>query len=60
MSDNINILMSVNKKFLEHIEELIYSLTYYSDKFINFYLMYIEEELNENDLKNIQEFVQKT
>lgn len=56
----INILISVNKKFLEHIEEFIITLIYYSSKKINFYLMYIENELNEQDLKKISEFVLKT
>lgn len=58
--NNINILMSVNKKFLEHVEELIFSLLHYSSRPLNIYLMYIKSELNENDLENIMQFVQKT
>lgn len=57
--DNINILMSVNKKFLEHVEELMFSLLHYSSKPLDIYLMYVKSELNENDLENIKEFVQK-
>lgn len=56
---NINILMSVNKKFLEHIEELIFSLLYYSSCPINIYLMYVETELNQEDLESISNYVKK-
>ena len=56
----INILLSVNKKFLEYVEELIITLTHYSSKKINFYLMYIEEELNREDLQKISEFILNT
>lgn len=60
MDNQINILMSVNKKFLEHIEELIYSLVYYSSKNLRIYLMYVESELTNEDLEYIKEFVAKT
>ncbi len=55
--NNINILMSVNKKFLEHVEELIFSLLHYSSRPLNIYLMYIKDELKEEDLENIKIFV---
>lgn len=56
----INILLSVNKKFLEYVEELIITLTHYSSKKINFYLMYIEGELNSEDLQKISDFILNT
>jgi len=58
--NNINILMSVNKAFLEHSEEMIYSLLYYSSRPITIYLMYLEQELNDKDLQYLKEFVSKT
>ena len=60
MNNQINILMSVNKKFLEHIEELIYSLVNYTDKALKIYLMYVETELNNDDLEYIKMFVEGT
>ena len=60
MNNQINILMSVNKKFLEHIEELIYSLVNYTDKNLKIYLMYVETELNNDDLEYIKKFVEGT
>lgn len=60
MNNQINILMSVNKKFLEHIEELIYSLVNYTDKTLKIYLMYVEKELNNDDLEYIKKFVEGT
>lgn len=57
--ENVNILMSVNKKFLEHIEELIFSLLHYSSHYINIYLMYIETELSNQDLEHISNYVNK-
>lgn len=60
MDNQINILMSVNKKFLEHIEELIYSLVHYSSKNLKIYLMYVESELMKEDLEYIEKFVEKT
>ena len=57
--ENVNILMSVNKKFLEHIEELIFSLLHYSSRYINIYLMYIETELSKQDLEHISNYVNK-
>ena len=58
--NNINILMSVNKAFLEHSEEMIYSLLYYSSRPITIYMMYIEQELNNQDINRLKEFVFKT
>lgn len=58
--NEINVLLSVNKKFLEPVEELIFSILHYSSKFINIYLMYVETELTNEDLENIKEFVEKT
>lgn len=55
----INILMSVNKKFLEHVEELIFSVLHYN-QYVNIYLMYVETELTVEDLENIKEFVEQT
>ncbi len=55
--DKINILLSVNKKFLEHIEELIVSLLKHSSKRIDIYLMYVEKELSLEDLEHIKKFV---
>lgn len=60
MNNQINILMSVNKKFLEHIEELVYSLVNYTDKNLKIYLMYVETELNNDDLEYIKKFVEGT
>ena len=60
MNNQINILMSVNKKFLEHIEELLYSLVNYTDKALKIYLMYVETELNNDDLEYIKKFVEGT
>lgn len=58
--EDINILMSVNKKFLKNSEEMIFSLLYYSSKKINLYLMYQEKELNQTDIKSLSQFVAKT
>ncbi len=55
--ENINILLSVNKKFLKHTEELLASLLYYSSKKLNVYLMYVENELTQEDLNNVKNFV---
>lgn len=55
--NNINILMSVNKSFLEHVEELIFSLLHYSSRPLNIYLMYIKDELKKEDLEKIKAFV---
>lgn len=55
--DKINMLLSVNKKFLEHTEELITSLLHYSSKKLNIYLMYVQDELSQEDLKHIENFV---
>ena len=55
--DKINILLSVNKKFFEHIEELIASLLHYSSKNLNIYLMYVQDELSQDDIKHIENFV---
>ena len=52
--------MSVNKKFLEYIEELITSLIYYSSRQINIYLMYIENELDKDNIEHIKNFVLNT
>lgn len=57
---NINILFSVNKKFLEFLEEIIFSILYYSSEKVNIYLMYQENELNNEDIKNIIDFVEET
>lgn len=56
----MNILMSVNKRFLSIAEEMIFSVLYYSSQKVNLYLMYQETELNERDIKNISEFVSIT
>lgn len=56
----MNILMSVNKKFLENAEEMMFSLLYYSSEYICLYLMYLENEISEDDIKHISEFVSST
>lgn len=56
----INILMSVNKKFLKYSEEMIFSLLHYSSKPINLYMMYQEKELEQSDLNYLSEFVKHT
>lgn len=56
--DKINILLSVNKKFLEHTEELLVSLLKYTSKWIDIYLMYVEDELTLEDLQHIKNFVE--
>lgn len=58
--EHINILISVNKRFLKNAEEMIFSLLYYSKEPIDLYLMYQEKELNEEDIKNLSEFVANT
>ena len=58
--EEINILMSVNKKFLKNSEEMIFSLLYYSSKKINLYLMYQEKELNQTDIEGLSKFVENT
>ena len=58
--NNINILMSVNKAFLEHSEEMIYSLLYYSSRPITIYMMYIEQELKNQYINRLKECVSKT
>lgn len=55
--DSINVLLSVNKKFLEPVEELIFSILHYSSKPINIYMMYVETELSKSDLEYIKKFV---
>ncbi len=56
----INILVSVNKEFFNHIEELIYSILYYSSEQIHFYLMYQENELTQTEITKISQFVENT
>lgn len=56
----MNILMSVNKRFLKIAEEMIFSALYYSSQQIDLYLMYQESELDEKDLEYISKFVSKT
>lgn len=58
--ETINILMSVNKRFLKYSEEMIFSLLHYSSRPINLYMMYQEKELDNNDLAYLSEFVDKT
>lgn len=58
--NSINILISVNKKFFSHIEELIFSVLYYSSSQINIYLMYQENELTDSDILHISSFVKET
>lgn len=56
--NDINILFSVNKKFSEYIEEMIASLIYYANRHINFYLMYVENELDQDDLTRLKLFTE--
>lgn len=56
----MNILMSVNKRFLKYSEEMIFSLLYYSSEKIDLYLMYQETELKNYELEYISKFVSKT
>lgn len=56
----MNILMSVNRKFLEPLENMIFSILYYSEENVNIYLMYQETELKQDDLKQINDFVAET
>lgn len=58
--DSINVLMSVNKAFLRHTEQMMFSLLHYSSKYVNLYLMYQEKELSQSDLASIGDFVSKT
>ena len=58
--NDVNILLSANKLFFPYLEELITSLTYYSSKFLNIYLMYVETELSIEDLEYIKNFTAKT
>jgi len=58
--DSINVLMSVNKNFLEHARDMMFSVLFYSSRFVNLYLMYQEQELLETDLKYITDFVSST
>lgn len=58
--EKINLLISVNKKFLEYTEDMLFSVLYYSSRKIDIYLMYQEEELNEKDLFEIGKFVENT
>lgn len=60
VNDVINILMSVNKKFLKYSEEMIFSLLHYSTRPINLYMMYQEKELNREDLEYLSKFVENT
>lgn len=55
--ENINILMSVNKSFLKHAENMMFSVLYYSTRPINFYLMYREEELKSEDLNHASKLI---
>ena len=57
--NHINLLISVNKDFLEHVEELIYSVLYYSSKKIHIYVMYIENELGIQDFEKLEHFIKK-
>ena len=57
--ESINILMSVNKKFFELSQEMIFSILYYCKRRVNIYLMYVETELSLEDLEEIKKFVNK-
>lgn len=56
----MNILMSVNKDFLEYAEDMMFSLLYYSSEELYIYLMYQEKELGQKEIKHIQQFVENT
>lgn len=57
MKKEMNVLVSVNKGYLEELKEMIFSFAYNNRKKynINVYLMYIE--LDEENLKNIGNFI---
>lgn len=56
----MNVMMSVNKRFLKKSEAMIFSLLYYSSEQVDLYLMYQETELSKEDIEYISEFVFKT
>lgn len=58
--NTINVLVSVNQKFLEHVEEMIFSILFFSSRQVHIYLMYQENELSKNDISNLSIFVEKT
>lgn len=52
----MNVLVSVNKGYLEKLKDFIFSFAYNNRKYdVNVYLMYIE--LDEKDIKNIGDFI---
>lgn len=56
----MNILMSVNKEFLEYAKDMMFSLLHYSSEKLKIYLMYQEKELVQEDIKEVSEFVKNT
>ena len=58
--EEINVLISINKKFLYNSEELIFSVLCYSSEIVHIFLMYQENELCETDIEHIKNFVEKT
>jgi len=53
----MNIVISVNEKFLDISEEAIYSLSYYNNEHINFYLIY--SDIPQNKINSFKKFVEE-
>jgi len=53
--NEMNLLFSVNKKFLEELKDMIFSVSYNNKRFLNIYLMNIE--LDEKEIDELEKFV---
>lgn len=55
--EEMNLLVSVNQKYLKELKEMLFSFAYYNKEYLNIYLMNIE--LTEDHLKDLGKFIQK-
>lgn len=55
--EEMNLLVSVNQKYLKELKEMLFSFGYYNKEYLNIYLMNIE--LNEEQIEDLSKFIQK-
>ena len=56
--NKINILISINNEYIEHAEDLIYSIIQFNSVFINLFLIY-DDSLNEDNIDRLSKFLEK-
>lgn len=53
----VNVLISINRNFLAHSEEMLFSLIHYCSTKINIYMMYQESEIEKIDIERLSNFI---